>query len=240
MTDPVDLETLIEWVRARSASDSKIDRLEAAVEVAGTVAGLQDALIDHFVNEARRAGCSWAEIGTRLGVTKQAAQQRFVRKWWPARARPFGRGPFARFTHPARRVVVEAQREARELNHNYIGTEHLLLGLLATDEGIGAAVLKSFDVDAAGVRAAVEAEIGRGDSSPMGHIPFTPRSKKVLELSLREALALGDKHIGTEHIFLALLREGKGVGATILKAAGVGYEDARREVQSRSGDAPGR
>ena len=133
MADPIDLQGLIGWVHARSASDSELDRLQAAVDVAATVAGIQDALVDHFVSRAREAGCSWTEIGARLGVTKQAAQQRFVRKWWPARVKPFGRGPFTRFTPPARRVVVEAQRNARELGHNYIGTEHLLLGLLATD-----------------------------------------------------------------------------------------------------------
>ena len=123
---------------------------------------------------------------------------------------------FERFTQRARQVVVCAQDEARALDHNYIGTEHLLLGLLREEEGIAARVLESLDITVEEVRAQVLRVVGRGDETPSGQIPFTPRAKKVLELSLREALTLGHNHIGTEHILLALVRVNDGVAAGIL------------------------
>src|SRR5947209_3701811 len=118
---------------------------------------------------------------------------------------------FERFTDRARRVVVLAQEEARMLNHNYIGTEHILLGLIHEGEGVAAKALESLGISLEAVRSQVEEIIGQGGSSPSGHIPFTPRAKKVLELSLREALQLGHNYIGTEHILLGLIREGERV-----------------------------
>ena len=123
---------------------------------------------------------------------------------------------FERFTERARQVVVLAQDEARALRHNYIGTEHLLLGLLREEEGLGARVLESFGVTVEDVRRDVERIIGVGDEVENGQIPFTPRGKKVLELALREAQSLGHNHIGTEHILLGLARENEGVAARIL------------------------
>jgi ATP-dependent Clp protease ATP-binding subunit ClpC len=124
---------------------------------------------------------------------------------------------FERFTNKARHVVVLSQEEARLLNHNYIGTEHILLGLLGEPESIGGQVLASFGITRDGVREEVVEKIGRGKSTPSGHIPFTPRAKKTLELSLREALAIKHNYIGTEHIVLGLIREGEGVAAQILR-----------------------
>ena len=123
---------------------------------------------------------------------------------------------FERFTDRARRVVVLAQDEAKALNHNYIGTEHLLLGLISEGEGVAAKALESLDISLEAVRAQVEEIIGHGTSTPTGHIPFTPRAKKVLELSLREALQMNHSYIGTEHILLGLIREGEGVAAQVL------------------------
>ena len=120
---------------------------------------------------------------------------------------------FERFTDRARRVVVLAQEEARMLNHNYIGTEHILLGLIHEGEGVAAKGLESLGISLEAVRSQVEEIIGQGQQAPSGHIPFTPRAKKVLELSLREALQLGHNYIGTEHILLGLIREGEGVAA---------------------------
>lgn len=139
-------------------------------------------------------------------------------------------GVFERFTDRARRVVVLAQEEARLLNHNYIGTEHLLLGLLHEGEGVAAQTLGSLDVALEAVRARVEALIGEGAQSPSGHIPFTPRAKKVLELALREALQLGHSFIGTEHLLLGLIREGQGVGAQVLAELGVDLRRVRDQV----------
>jgi ATP-dependent Clp protease ATP-binding subunit ClpC len=120
---------------------------------------------------------------------------------------------FERFTDPARRVVVLAQEQARLLNHNYIGTEHLLLGLLREGDGVAAKALRALGISLEAVRAQVEATVGQGLRAPTGHIPFTPRAKQVLEVSLREALQLGHSSIDTEHILLGILREGEGVAA---------------------------
>jgi ATP-dependent Clp protease ATP-binding subunit ClpC len=124
---------------------------------------------------------------------------------------------FERFTNRARHVVVLSQEEARLLSHNYIGTEHLLLGLLGEPESIGGQVLAGFGLTREGVREEVVEKIGRGKSAPAGHIPFTPRAKKTLELSLREALSIKHNYIGTEHILLGLIREGEGVAAQVLR-----------------------
>ena len=123
---------------------------------------------------------------------------------------------FERFTGKARQVVVGAQEEARTLQHNYIGTEHILLGLLSIPDSIGARALRQLGLTSEMVRSDVESMIGRGKDNPTGHIPFTPRAKKVLELALREALKLSHNYIGTEHILLALVREGEGVAAQVL------------------------
>jgi len=157
---------------------------------------------------------------------------------------------FERFTERARKVVVLAQEEARHFNHNYIGTEHLLLGLLREDEGVAARALGSLNVTLDEVREQVESIVGYGEEGTGGQAPFTPRSKKVLELALREALQLGHNYIGTEHILLGLVRESEGVAARVLSNLGVDPDKVRREVvrmlgggrsqRGRSGEAGGR
>jgi ATP-dependent Clp protease ATP-binding subunit ClpC len=138
---------------------------------------------------------------------------------------------FERFTERARQSVVLAQEEARALKHNYIGTEHILLGLLREEEGLAARVLESLDITVDEVRAQVGRIVGQGDEVTSGQIPFTPRAKKVLELSLREALGLGHNYIGTEHVLLGLLREGEGVAVRIL-AGSTDPERIRQELLS--------
>ena len=137
---------------------------------------------------------------------------------------------FERFTDRARRVVVLAQEEARMLNHNYIGTEHLLLGLIGEGEGVAARALESLGIRLDAVRQQVQAIIGRGQQPPSGHIPFTPRGKKVLELAGRESNALGHQYIGTEHILLGLIREADGVAAQVLVKLGAGQDRVRQQV----------
>ncbi len=139
---------------------------------------------------------------------------------------------FERFTSRARRVLVLAQEEARMLEHNYVGTEHILLGLIHEGQGVAAKSLESLGISLAAVRQQVEEIIGRGPGPEAlsGHIPFTPRAKKVLELSLREALQLGHSYIGTEHILLGLMREGDGVGAQVLRGLGVDMNRARQQI----------
>ena len=140
---------------------------------------------------------------------------------------------FERFTDRARRVVVLAQEEARMLNHNYIGTEHILLGLIHEGEGVAAKALESLGISLDAVRQQVEEIIGQGQQAPSGHIPFTPRAKKVLELSLREALQLGHNYIGTEHILLGLIREGDGVAVQVLVRLGADLNQVRQQVLQR-------
>ena len=138
---------------------------------------------------------------------------------------------FERFTDSARRVVVLAHAEARTLNHGSIGTEHLLLGLIREGEGVAAKALESLGISLAAVRAQVEEIVGQGeDASPDSHVPFTPRAKKVIELSLREALQLGVNQTGTEHILLGLVREGEGVGARVLVDLGADLNRVRWQV----------
>ena len=137
---------------------------------------------------------------------------------------------FERFTDRARRVVVLAQEEAKMLNHNYIGTEHILLGLIHEGEGVAAKALESLNISLESVREQVQEIIGQGQQQPTGHIPFTPRAKKVLELSLREALQLGHNYIGTEHILLGLIREGEGVAAQVLVKLGADLNRVRQQV----------
>ncbi len=145
---------------------------------------------------------------------------------------------FERFTNQSRRVVVLAQEEARMLDHNYIGTEHILLGLLHEGRGSGARALEAMDVTLDAARDQVVAIIGRGHTQPSGHIPFTPRAKKSLELSLREALQLGDGYIGTGHLLLGLIHQGDNVAVKILGTLGVDLKDLRTEVTEELRDHP--
>jgi ATP-dependent Clp protease ATP-binding subunit ClpA len=147
---------------------------------------------------------------------------------------------FERFTDRARRVVVLAQEEARLLNHNYVGTEHILLGLAREREGVAAKALEVLGIRLEVLRSQVEEMIGQGQRAPTGHIPFTPRAKKVLELSLREAKQLGHNYIGTEHILLGLSREGEGVAAKVLVKLGADFSRVRQQViQLLSGSTAG-
>ena len=145
---------------------------------------------------------------------------------------------FERFTDRARYVVVLAQEEARMLDHIYIGTEHILLGLIHEGEGVAARALEFLDISLEEVRRQVEEIIGQGEAAPTGQIPFTPRAKKVLELSFREARQLGHNHIGTEHILLGLIREGDGVAAQILQKLGADLKRVRRTVIQELSGSP--
>ncbi len=173
-----------------------------------------------------------------LGHAVTCAKEASMRRWRPLVALSMGmatmrrqpKGMFQRFTDRARRAVHLAQEEARLLRHNYVGTEHLLLGLLYEGEGVAAKTLGSLGISLEAVRAQVEQIIGHGPTTPTGHIPFTPRAKKVLELSLREALQLGHHYIGTEHLLLGLLREGEGVAAQVLARLGADHARVREAV----------
>jgi hypothetical protein len=239
MTELPDLDRLIAAVVSEALTDQPLDRLAAAARARDELDELTEALLDHFVEAAREAGCSWSQIGSTIGVSKQAAQQRHTAtesvarrllSRLPKQRRPGQTLMFRRFTARARATVVHAQAAARRLGHNYIGTEHLLLGILAEPASVAAKALAELGVTAQGVEAAVVEEIGRGHETVTGHIPFTPRAKKVLQLSLREALAMGHNYIGTEHMLLAIEREQDGVAAQILVRCGVEAGRARQTI----------
>ena len=214
------VDDLAESIRRESGSEQ--ERIQAAVAVAEELPALGDRLVTAFVQEAREAGCSWAQIGAQLGVSKQAAQQAFVAPLPPRRR--FGRRstpePYERWTEPARRALEEAEQAARRLGHIWIGNEHLLEGL-AAGEGVAADVLRGLDVGVDDLRQQVEEIIGRGPGGTAAEVPQTPRTKKVLALAVREAAALRSDHVGTEHLLLALVREGQGVACQILVRLGV-------------------
>ncbi|MBW3588370.1 MAG: helix-turn-helix domain-containing protein [Actinobacteria bacterium] len=162
----------------------------------------------------------------------EASLREFV-KWLTEVRPPTGsKGMFERFTDRARRVIVLSQEEARGLQHNYIGTEHILLGLISEGQGVGALALSNLGVPLKEARKEVKEMIGTGSTKPTGHLPFTARARKVLEMSLREASNLGDNYIGTEHIALALFQEGDGVGAQVLQKFGVTEPLLREKIMS--------
>jgi hypothetical protein len=217
---PVRLDELIGYVR--STEGTALDHVSAAVGVSEHLGELADHLIGHFVDQARKTGASWTEIGRSMGVTKQAAQKRFVAKdtdWQTLLQEAFRAHPFARFTDRARRAVQAAQHEAREHRHDHIGTEHLALGMLAEPLGISREATRQALV-AALPPPDVEGPVTAED------IPFTQPAKKVLELALREALLLGHNYIGTEHLLLGVLDEEGGLGARTLNDLGVSREAA--------------
>ncbi len=229
------LDELITQTRAQAQSIEPLTLLASAARRQQELSGVGDKLLDHFVQEARAAGCSWSQVGTALGVSKQAAQQRhsalrsFIGKFVDS-VESISAAVFKRFTARARRTIVLAQEEARLLQHNYLGTEHLVLGLLAEGDGIGAQALQRAGITLESVRAGIEEFVGRGEGAPKGHIPFTPRAKEVLKLALSEALELGHNYIGTEHILLGLLQEGEGLGVKVLVAAGAQPDQLRATV----------
>jgi hypothetical protein len=213
------LEQLINEVEKDAPDAAPLSRLRTAATMLEVVTATTDAALGHFVDQARRAGHSWAEIGASLGVTKQAAQQRQI-----ARNGTLGVGPaaFERFTVRARNVVTATKQVADELGHAYIGTEHLLLALYSEPDAIAAQVLGDIGLSADAARAAVLGIVPRGDDS-IHFAPFTPRAMSVFSDALAAALELGHNYIGTEHLLLALAK-GDGVAHHVLKDAGTSYD----------------
>lgn len=215
MSNLPSVEHLIATVDATEFTE--LDRVRAAVVMADDLGAIGDQVITHFVETARTSGCSWSQIGAQLGVSKQAAQQAFVAAT-PRRGR-FGRRPEmrprGRWSAAAKAVVVGAREEAGALGHDHVGTEHLLLAL-AGGSGVAAAALHTIGGEPDAVRAHVVEIIGRGTGDGSMRRPFTPRTKKVLELAVREQIRLQHEDLRTEHLLLGLIREGDGVGAQIL------------------------
>lgn len=230
------LQELITQTRAHANSIEPLTLLASAAQRQQELAALGEQLLDHFVQQARTAECSWSQIGSALGVSKQGAQQRYAGAVHSllgklvAEVKAFTGAPFKRFTDRARRAVMLAQEEARGLHHDHLGAEHLLLGLLAEGKGIGARALTGAGITLEAARAGVEQITCRGEKMPSGHIQFTSGAKKVLELALCEALELDHHYIGTEHLLLGLLREDDNPGMPILLEAGVPADQLRDSV----------
>ncbi|MEV4096645.1 Clp protease N-terminal domain-containing protein [Streptosporangium saharense] len=221
MTNQVRLDDLIEAIK--ESHPDALAQLSGAVIVADHLGELADHLIGHFVDQARRSGASWTEIGRSMGVTKQAAQKRFVAKG------DFSVDPsqaFGRFTDRARNVVMAAHNEAHAAGNAEVLPEHLVLGLLSEPEALAAKALAKQGVSPEAVRQAVTAALpGRAGEVP-DLIPYEAGSQKVLELTLREALRLGHNYVGTEHLLLALLEFENGQGVL----SGLGIDKAVAET----------
>jgi hypothetical protein len=217
---PARLDHLVDHVARQAAADDPLGRLGVAVVTAEQLGELADHLVGHFVDRAREAGASWADIGRALGVSKQAAQQRFV-------PRPGAEpdldddGRFSRFTPRARQVTLHARDEARAAGNDSIGTEHVLLGLLDEPDALAARALATQGVSLDDLRAATRARLAPRAADVPADIPFRPAAKKLVELTVREALRLGHNYIGTEHILLALFADESSVAGEVLAAAGV-------------------
>jgi hypothetical protein len=224
------LSELIQTVEDRSPGHDALTRVSTAAEVTGEITNKADLLLGHFVAAARQAGCSWAEIGTALGVTKQGAQQRFVDRddAVPADEEQL----LVRYTARARASVASAREEAQAMGHNYVGTEHLLLGVLVDPAALSVRVLEELGLAADDLREAVFAAAGPPSphATPAGEAPLTPRARRVLDLTRGESLRLGHNYIGTEHLLLALVAEDEGVGGRVLREQGVDMERLRPAV----------
>ncbi|WP_018352954.1 Clp protease N-terminal domain-containing protein [Longispora albida] len=208
MTHPIRLDDLIEAIKKTSADS--LDQLSSAVIAADHLGDVADHLIGHFVDQARRSGASWTDIGRSMGVTKQAAQKRFVPPKAPGE--DLASQGFARFTERARSVVVAAMHEARQAGNAEIGTTHLVLGLLAEPESLAGMAIVAQGVTVGAVRDAATATLPATVDDVPDLIPYDMQARKALELTFREALRLGHNYVGTEHILLALLELEDGEG----------------------------
>ncbi len=231
-TSTVRLDDLIEAIKKNHSA--ALDQLTDAVLAADHLGDVADHLIGHFVDQARRSGASWTEIGRSMGVSKQAAQKRFVAK---------GEAPdldasqgFSRFTDRARKAVVTAQEEARTQGNSQISVAHLVLGLVADPTGLGARTVVAQGVTLDAVRRTATATLPPAAESVPALIPFDAHAKKALELTFREALRLNDNHVGTEHILLALLELEDGTGVL----AGLGVDKAAAEASITAAGAASR
>ena len=228
------LEQLVAWVDRPNRDTFEL--LTDAVILSGRLGELADDLVDHFVQKARHGGASWAEIGQAIGVSKQAAQKRFVHRA-PGSRRP-RRSLFTRFASDARTLTRKAVEHAHDLGSPEIGTLHLVAALTETGSGRAGDALQGTGVDPAPIHeAALQASSDSSHDGPSpGHIPFAADSKKVLELSLREAIHGESRYIGTEHILLGVLRDEKSPGARLLTDHGVSAESVRTWLDENPAD----
>jgi len=234
MTSPVRLDDLIEAIK--KASSGPLEQLSAAVIAADHLGEVADHLIGHFVDQARRSGASWSDIGRSMGVTKQAAQKRFVPKGPGDQSDLDPSQGFGRFTMRARNAVMAAQNEARAAGNDEIRPEHLALGLLSEPDALAARAIVAQGVPLETVRQTLTAALPSAVGQVPALIPYDSRARKALELTFREALRMGHNFIGTEHILLALLELDDGTGVL----AGLGVDKAAAEANITAAAAAAR
>ena len=215
------LQDLIDGVRADTPGEDALAQLSQASETVADLEQTSDALLGHFVDQCRRSGRSWSEISGALGVSKQAAHKRFS----------LDTANFERFTDRARNVLAQSEVEARHLGHGFVGTEHLLLALFDSPEGLAAHLLGEIGITKSMVEAQIVALIEPGTESEERRLPFTPRAKAVVRRAVHEALQLGHNYVGTEHLLLGLFTDGDAVAAKVLVQLGVNVDDARARIQ---------
>ena len=223
MSNPVRLDDLIRTIT--SVHPEVLDQLSSAMLAADHLGEVADHLIGHFVDQARRSGASWTDIGKSMGVTKQAAQKRFVPKAGPDLDPSQG---FSRYTQRARNTVIAAQNETRAASNNEITPGHLALGLLAEPEGLAMRAVVALGVAPETLRRTVVGRLPAAAESLPALIPFDAQAKKVLELTFREALRLGHNYVGTEHILLAQLEQEEGAG--VLTGLGLAKDAVEEHV----------
>ncbi|MDF3293542.1 Clp protease N-terminal domain-containing protein [Streptomyces silvisoli] len=229
---PVRLDDLIEHVISQHPDGDALQHLSDAVETSTHLGDVADHLIGHFVDQARRTGASWTEIGQYMGVTKQAAQKRFVPKETEADELDLPTsGLFSRFTPRARNVVEASEQEARELGHAQIHSQHIALALLSEPDGLAAKAIVALGPPPEQLREAVLATLGPSAEEVPKRLKFTRGAKKTLQLALREALHLGHNYIGTEHILLGLLRNEDEIAAQVLTGLGITREETEQATR---------
>lgn len=228
---PARLDELIKFTQSQHPHGDTLQQLSDAVGVAGHLGEVSDHLVGHFVDQARHSGASWTAIGNAMGVSKQAAQQRFVPRQNVGDL-GIGSAEYERFTDRAKRVVDTARAEAERTNHDHVGSLHLLLGLMDEKEGLAALAVGAQGVSSEQVRGAAAVLMGGHGSASRGtsDIPLGSDSVKALQLAVREALRLGHNYIGTEHLLLGILRDNKAPAATALAGLGVTREETERWV----------
>ena len=238
MSSPVPLDTLITYVKAQRPGGSQLDNLSDAVTVSAQLSDEADSLIGHFVDQARRSGASWSQIGARMGVTKQAAQQRFVPRG-PVRM-PATFGDFSGFTQRARNVLAAAEDLARAGGAPGIASEHLAAGLMSEPDGVAAQAITALGVSDGQLRAALglpeaapaaEGHAPAEGDAPAERVPLGPSAVATLKGALRQALHLGHNYIGTEHILLGLVEEEDAVAA-MLDGLGVTRTGAQEQIEA--------
>jgi len=228
MTNAVRLDDLIEAVKSRNPEADPLHHLSQAVLLGEYLGDLADHLIGHFVDQARRSGASWTDIGTSMGVSKQAAQKRFV----PKESTTPDRAAFSRFTERARAALVEAERLARGAGNEQIGTGHVLIGVIGQREGLAAKAIEKLGATPERIGEAVTATFPPPVDDLPPHIPFSPQVRKAIELTVREALRMGHNYVGTEHLLLGLLEHGEGTAFDVLAGLGIGKDAVEEEIRA--------